>query len=437
MSNTASGSFRQIVSHANIHSAEKLKKHIVNPLWVLFLLFLGTIFDPGGGFYVKQAVFLIAVIYLLTQSLSYFIWLRCLPDLAIVILIPSFITMAQMIFSAGLGFEGVFDEMWRRLGSPAYFIFLPLIYFVGTERTSKWLVVFLTSVALASILITFAHAIGFINIFDYTAFMMDHRLATFGTDTRAGDIGITNFGVTNFGPSQAFPLAFTFALIYYPVNAIILASSAIIGGSRGQLLGILLSSVLMLLLLRACRLGLQRKGYKISKKFIKGLALAVLFIGGFGAVISLLMPDLVSLMLYKYELLASFKDESSFIKLGHFAGYWQVISEAPLGIFWGVGPDTLIYNPVSGRQIFMTEIVILIYMIWYGWIYSIIFVAWIIFGLWRLLRQSCARFDVALVVAVIILLIIGNINPLMQTPLAFILLALARVRRLELGEARK
>lgn len=52
------------------------------------------------------------------------------------------------------------------------------------------------------------------------------------------------------------------------------------------------------------------------------------------------------------------------------------------------------------------------------------------------LRQSCKRFDVALVIAIIILLITGNMNPLLHTPLAFIYLALARARRLELVEQR-
>ena len=159
----------------------------------------------------------------------------------------------------------------------------------------------------------------------------------------------------------------------------------------------------------------------------------VLLIGLVGVVVTFYLSNMISVLMYKYELLTSLQDESSLIRLGHIAGYWQCIKEAPHGLLWGFGPNVHIYDAVRGVQISMTEMVILMYLYWYGWIYSIIFFAWIVFGLWGLLRHSRKRFDSALATAIVVLLIIGNINPVMLTPLAFIFLALFRVRRLELA----
>jgi len=426
-------SFDQGVN-AKIARSKKKRGAFGHSEWVISLFLSGTILDYGGGFYVKHAVFSIAVIYLLTQRRAYTIWLHCLADLAIVILIPTIITMGHLILSPGAAdFENILEQLWGRIGSPSYFIFVPLIYFVGAERTANWFVVILTTLAMVTILLILAHVIGMINIFEYTEFMVRHRLALFGTDTRAADLGISSVGLPSFGASQAFPVGFSLALASHPVSAVILAAAIILQIQRGQVLGLIFSLVLMLAQMRRMILVGLGKIPKVSRRAMKIIVLLVLLILAMGVTITFYMGDIISVLMHKYRLIISLQDESTLVRLGHIEGYWLYVKEAPLGLLWGFGPNAYFFNTVTGYPVFMTEMVILIYIFWYGWLYTTIFYAWIGFGLCSLLKHSRKPFDSALVTALVVLLIIGNINPVMFTPMSFFFLALVRARRFELA----
>lgn len=399
--------------------------------WILGMLLLGTIIDYGGGFYVKHVVFILAIVFLLTRKRAYELWLRCLPDMAIVILIPLAITLIQLCFSPGVGLEAMLGELWRRLGSPSYFLFFPLIYFVGAERTARWLVLILTMLALMTVLVMIAHALGLIDILQYSEFMMSHRLALFGTDIRAFDVGVADIGLPGFGAAQAFPVGFSLALALYPILSVILALATVLGTQRGQVVGVVLALCFMLI---QTMVLIKAKLWQILHKPIKALNVVILavLIALTGAVAVYFLGDVITLLLYKYELFFSGQDESSSVRLGHIAGYLECIYLSPQGMIWGFGPSTTIYNSVIGDKIYMTEMVVLMYLFWYGWLYTFLFYAWIGHGMLDLLKRSRKRFDAAMLTACAVLVITGNINPVMLTPLAFIFLALLRTRLLEL-----
>lgn len=398
---------------------------------VLGLFLLGTIVDYGGGLHVKPLVFILTLLYLLTRKQAYELWLRCLPDLTMVLLIPAAITLVQLCFSPGAGFSDMLAELWRRLGSPSYFLFFPLLFIVGAERAARWLVKIMSILALLTVLVMIAHAAGLIDILQYTEFMMSHRLALFGTDVRAYDLGLADIGLPGFGAAQAFPVGFALAYAFHPVLPIIIALATLLGTQRGQVLGLIVACLLILIQTRShIAVGLGQTLRKPLKAM--NLLIIVVIIGLTTASVAHYMSDVVSLLLYKFELLFSGNDESSSIRFGHIAGYLECINLSPMGMLWGFGPSTTIYNAVVGEKVFMTEMVFLMYLFWYGWIYTLLFYAWIGRGLLGLQNRSRKNFDVALLTACVVLVVIGNVNPVMLTPLAFIFLALLRARLLEL-----
>jgi hypothetical protein len=235
-----------------------------------------------------------------------------------------------------------------------------------------------------------------------------------------------------FGASQFFPPAFALAFAFHPGLALLFGVATLLSTQRGQVLGLLIALVSVSApgvgripeALRAAWMR-PRRVLVMAAIMIPLIALAVL--------VATKSSESFTLLLSKYASFFSGKDESSAIRAGHIAGYLQTAHDTPMELIWGVGPGSSFYNAVSGDQIFMTEMVILIYAFWYGWLYTIVFYAWIAMNLYSLAHRSTGRFDATLVAAGVVLIIVGNLNPVMLTPLAFFFLALLRARRLELA----
>jgi hypothetical protein len=290
----------------------------------------------------------------------------------------------------------------------------------------------MAGLALATVVLMVAHVLGWINIFDYTELMVSRRVALFGSDTRATDLGLGSVALPGFGAAQAFPAAFALSFAFHPALALLIAVATVLGTQRGQVIGLVLA--LILVLGRRWR-RIPFTFREIWRRPKRGLAVVALMLPVIvlGIVVALKSSEAISLLLSKYTLLISGQDESSSIRVAHLTGYWQTARDSPMELLWGVGPRASFYNAVSGDQVFMTEMVVLIYAFWYGWLYTVAFYAWIGWTLYRLFKTSRDRFDAALFSACAVLVIVGNINPVMLTPLAFIFLALLRARRLELG----
>jgi hypothetical protein len=387
--------------------------------------------DYGGGLFIKQTVFVTAIAYLLTKRSSYAIWAAASADLSIVIGLPFLITLCHLILTPQLRPEIALAELWTRLGSPSYFLLLPLIYALGSKRTAVWLVRILGALALATIVLMVAHVLGLINIFDYTEFMVNRRLALFGLDTRASELGLTDVTVPAFGASQTFPVIFPLAFVLHPALSLIIVLATLLGTQRGQVLGLL---VALLIVLAGSWWTIPAMVRRIWRQPTRAfIALAVLApVAALCIYVINKSSDAFILLSSKYSSLLSGQDESSLIRAAHLVGYWDTVRASPQDLVWGVGPGASFYNAVSGDQVFMTEMVILIYAFWYGWLYTLAFYAWLVTQLYLLARMSRDRFDKALVAACAVLVIIGNINPVMLTPLAFIFLAMLRCRRFEI-----
>jgi hypothetical protein len=230
--------------------------------------------------------------------------------------------------------------------------------------------------------------------------------------------------------AQAFPLAFTLALGLQPVAAIVLATATLLTTQRAQILGLALGAMLVYAGLK--KAGAGPDGSKVRSK--KGLVVVGAVVVVTAAGVAIYLDKVLGIIMLKAERIGG-EDISLLTRLGHIDGYLDLVSANPLGVIWGYGPFVDLINSFTGDTITMTEMVVLIYLLWYGWIYTIGFYGWISLRGWQLARASAALLDWNLVAACIVLVLIGNVNPVMLTPIAFVLLAMIRARRLELEDA--
>jgi hypothetical protein len=397
--------------------------------WVLWILLVGTIVDYGSGLLIKPAVFALTMLYLLVAPGTWAVWGRCLPDLAVVLGIPAVLVLVHGATTSTVTLGDIAQNLWRLLGSPAYYLLIPLFLREGAERTSRAIVAVLTVLAGLTVLLVAAHASGTINLFAYAEFMTNYRLALFGTDARAAGLEAEGVGIPAFGASQAFPVAFALALGQNPVGAFLLAAATILGTQRGQVLGLALGA-LILFLTRRKGAGPGEGGFRWSA--LSPLARAGVVLLGIVAVggIAVYLGNVISLLVAKAGQLGA-EDDSLLVRIGHVGAYLELASSDPLGLLWGYGPFRAVYNAFNGELMLMTEMVVLVYLLWYGVPYTVLFYGWIGASALHVLRAAEGIADRGLVAATVVLVTVGNINPVMLTPLAFLLLATLRARLLE------
>jgi hypothetical protein len=232
------------------------------------------------------------------------------------------------------------------------------------------------------------------------------------------------------GAAQFFPVAFTLALGVSPLAAALLALATISSTQRAQEVGVALGVLLFLVARR--RLG--RPAEPLSVERVRGRRLMVFMVVVTGSwAVATYGAQVLALLVEKWNLLGTDGDDSAVVRLAHIAGYWQLVMHDPLASLIGIGPFVEIYNAVLGKPVSMVEMVVFMYIVWYGWLYTAAFCVWYARALVGLPRPAPSRLDVTLAPAAIILFLVGNANPVLHTPLAFILLGLLRARRLELA----
>lgn len=399
--------------------------------WVLFIFLMGTILDYGGQLYIKRLVYFLMLIFTLAHSRPRAILRQCLPDLLVLLIIPVAILLVHLVFDPGEGLGKAGAGLWLCLGAPAYFLCLPLIYLVGAERTAKWLVIAFTAHAIISTLLTLAHAMGMINLLQYSDFMMSHGIGVFSSDSRASDFGGVKIGLPRLGGYQSYPLMFILGLALSPLSSIFLMLAVLATTERGLAIGLVLGFSAMLKPLRAKWLKSKASKVKMSKRIVSNFIKIILLGTVIWFVISYL-DQIIALFVFKFKVIGDVSDPSALIRLGHVEGYLDKLYRHPLGLLWGFGPLAGIYNKPLGETIQMTELVILMYTLWYGLIYTIVFYSWAGGSIWELFHKSNILFDRSLAIACGVMVVIGNINPIMQMPIAFILFAMLRARSLEL-----
>lgn len=399
--------------------------------WALFIFLMGTILDYGGQLYIKRLVYFLMLIITLTHSRPRAILRRCLPDLLVLLVIPVAILLLHLVFDPGEGFGKAAAGLWLCLGAPAYFLCLPLIFLVGVERTAKWLVIAFAIHAILSTLLTLAHAMGVINLLQYSDFMMSHGIGVFSSDSRASDFGGFKIGLPRLGGYQSYPLMFILGLALSPLSSFFLMLAVIATTERGLAIGLVLGFIGMLKPLRAKWLKSKASKIKASRRFISN-SIKILLISAIIYFVISYLDQIIALFVFKFKVIGDATDPSTSIRLGHVEGYLEKLQRHPLGLLWGFGPLAGIYNKSLGETIQMTELVVLMYILWYGLIYTIVFYAWAGGSIWGLFHKSNILFDRALAISCGVMVVIGNINPIMQMPIAFILFAMLRARSLEL-----
>lgn len=406
-----------------------MQKRTVNIVLIIFLI--GTILDYGGGLYIKQAVFGMMALFLLINGQRLFADLAGnVLSLIVVIAIPLAISLFHVVFDPSPSGKWS-NDLYAQIGSPVYFLIFPAFYWNGVQKTVNVIVKIMAVMAILTLILMFAHAVGWINIFDHTDFVTKYRLATFGIDLREEVNIAERTGLPGFGAAQAFPVAFSLAIFYNLAFSIFLLLAVLFGTQRGQILGLIVSLVMASYCYRrsifSCIRGhVFRFRILMSSVFvfIVGLVVYRYFL--------IFFTRHVFLLSTKYNLLISGHDESASIRYGHLMGYLQRLSDSPCSVLWGFGPGAWVFNPTLNKNVFMFESVFLVYVLWYGLFYTILFYFWILYEIISLRRLSKTPFDTSLVTACVTLLIVGNINPVMLTPLAFIFLALIHARKMEL-----
>lgn len=399
--------------------------------WVLLLFLIGTVLDYGGQLYIKRLVYILMIIYTVTNPRARTLLKCCLPDLMILLIIPFAILLIHLVFDPGEGMAQAGGGLWLCMGSPGYFLCLPLFLLVGVERVAKWLIIIFVIHSIISTLLTIFHAMGVVNLLEHSDFMTSHGLGIFSSDSRASDFGGEMIALPRLGGYQSYPLVFILALALSPVSAIFLALAVLVTTERGLAIGLIMGFGAMFKPLRDKWLKVRHyNANRLKRIFLSSIKITLL--GIFLLFILSYLDQIVSLFIFKFKIIGNINDPSGLIRLEHINGYLEKLYAHPLGFLWGFGPLAGIYNKALGETVQMTELVIIMYMLWYGFIYTIVFYGWVIYAILRLFYRSNTLFDRALAISCGVMVIIGNINPIMQMPIAFILFAMIRARTIEL-----
>jgi len=400
--------------------------------FILYFVLAGTFIDYGGGFYVKYFVYIVGLGYVLIQkeSLSFFHEVRW--DLAVFLFAPLFISLLHTIFYMDLGTRQAIGVSLSKVGSPAYLLLAPLLFRVGAIRAQRFITACVIAVAVVTLILVTLHLLGAVNTFEYADFVTRYRIALFSSDPRADTTHYAAPPIPCFSSSEFFPTGILFSLSHWPFWGVVIFLATVISAQRGLILGSLASACIWFayrLYARHKQDGLAVKAnWKSLVMGVTSLSLVLVFVLYVGA---------ASIDLFSGKARMSLQEDPSMQeRLGHLDGYVQKVDRNPAGLIVGFGPQGSFVNPFTDSRIEMTEMVWLAYLLWYGLPYTLLFYLLYFFRvaqLWRLRhRAQFTRHDMALVIGCAALTIYGNVNPILLTPLAFLVFAILRVRTVEL-----
>jgi len=405
-------------------------------------IFLAGLFlDYGGGFGFKYLAIGVAFLWVLLRHSSYDIWRQHRSDLIVLLGLPALLSVGHFIWeflgAGGHPSAAVYGaRFYNTVSSPALVLLLPLVFAVGASTLMRQMRVGFLVVALFLIALFVLHTSGAIDLSQYTDFFDHYQLGAIGLDTRITDTGIEQRGQYSLRVAFAIPLILGHELAGSGIGAVLQFIALLIVGSRGLLLG---AGLLLVVWWMMAMTPARRRAL-----FLRATGSVALLV-----TLVLLVPELrfrVSEVLVQRTLsMLAGEDYTTLIRLGHLAGYRNLVVASPITVLVGAGPTGAIENPFYALvgydpRVSVTEFSLLNVALYYGVPYALLYVGWLYRGAWRLwkLRRlpTFRRADLGLIVGAVVFWMTGNTNPQMTAPFAILAYLALTVRAAEVTAGR-
>jgi len=400
--------------------------------------FLALFVDYYGGLGIKYIAFTVGILWVLQYRHSLRIFRRVGQDLFVLLFLPLALMVLHiydnvLLSSKEVTFTQYISGSYSAISSSTLLILYPLFSYVGTSAIWKQIVTGFRVVSVAVLVIYALNVTGVIDVVQFQKIATEYRIGVFARDPRLlQDAFIEQSQKVNAFPFVAYAMLLTLG---YEVTTSSIAASLIfvallVSGERGLIIGgvvLMISAVLL-----STRVSL--------KKAIKKYVLFVL----------LMMVVVLSSEAIRYRISGVFmkrtsemfegQDPSTLLRLGHIEGYINLLAAQPAAAFVGAGPMAEIYNPFLHEEIKKTEMSVLNDSIHFGIPLAIILIFWryrAAFKLWiKRGRPDFRREDMALILGASIFWLVGNTNPLMDSPFSMIAFMLISLRTIEISNRR-
>ncbi|MEW6505804.1 MAG: hypothetical protein AB1457_17745 [Chloroflexota bacterium] len=396
--------------------------------FALFVLFVLALFiDYGGGIGVKPVTFLgLFLVLIMSLKTSLRVYRVFIIDLVVYLVLPC-IMLALHAFNFAWRADLFLQIAYHSLSSQLVILFLPLIALSGSLRCTEF---FKKSFRLISVLICtiyLLHFIGVIDIVTWVEVANSVRIGFIGIDPRAKALLYTER--VNLTPSIAYAIPFVAGIewITAPLWGILVLVASMIVNSRAIFVSSLAVFVCVFFIVLTRRI---RRKKNVLGMFIVLFLLAVIItqVNPLGMRLSWFFEERMKTIVYEEDL-------SYTIRTAHLEAAKEKLASDVLGILIGLGPSWAINNRIIG-WVQYTEISFLNLILTFGLPYALLYCGyflWQICRLFRLRRQpGFGDSDRGLLLGSFSFFLVANTNPVMVSPIYFIIIMLLRTRIREL-----
>jgi len=396
----------------------------------LFCLFT----DYYGGFGLKYIGYFIAFTWVLLNKKSLVVFLKRQFDFLMLIYIPIIIILFHLFLdlfklNTNLDLSHYAGRSFALISSPLLLFLFPLFKYVGTGTLIRQIRFGFRLVAISVIILFSLNAANIIDINQFTDIGYKYKIGLFGVDVRLADTIADYSQKTVIIPFIAYPMVFV--LGYEIVGSIfytcLLLLSLILIGERGILFGAILIIILYYFFINFIN----------SKRNIKRLILVLFVLVSIIFLSENVRFRVTEVFVNRSVQLFNLEDESTLIRVGHLTGYRNLIESNPINLIIGSGPVATIYNPLTQSMHEKTEMSALNTLINFGLIYLILYIFVLYRSCFNLFsKRRLAKFnssDLGLLIGVGVFWLIGNTNPLINSPFSIIAYMLLRIRSSEIA----
>ena len=387
---------------------------------MLFFLFI----DYSGGIGLKYFGFLIALPALFSSSIKISDYREISKEIVIFILIPLFLLLLHLGREAMSQNRPLYLIQYLQIGlmpisSTIYLVFYPLIKKQGAKRISAFISNGLYLVSLLVIILYSLNVMGILPVDVYMQFVQDYRLGIAGYDPRLQHTIESNsyFNAAVIMPfiSYIIPLYLGYNYFKSPQKCIAILFAVMLLSQRGLMLG-------SFIIVGLCQfVSTEKVLSRVSKILLIFIILAT----------SVYLSDTLRFRLFDVfierfnNLTRETTDISVLIRIGHIRGFINSLSDRWYSFFIGGGSFNKFTNTFTGTSFIYTELALINTSLIYGVLYTLALYATLTSIAIRLYRKRRKSLHpeieyIGLSIGFVVMLLIGNTNPVVNTPLMII-----------------
>ena len=346
-----------------------------------------------------------------------------IPIFFIMFHLPEYILFS----SAPTNIKEYLSNSFGEISSPLLILLYPLFRRVGTVRILNNMRVGFRIVAFTVIGLFLLNSLGVIDIRELNGFATKYRIGIFGADARLEHSWVSGSQKVVIIPFVGFAMilmlgqelsrSVTVSAVYFIALLII--------GERGLIFGAVLITTLFLFLNKKSQTN-------VYKKYLLTFIMMVITV----SIVDNIRFRLDEVFIKRSVQMFKAEDISTKVRIAHFQGYFSLVSESPYVLVFGAGPNGKIDNHMTGSRHSSTEMSVINTALHFGLPYLLLY----LFILYSAIRQLWSKryhsnytnADLALIICISVFWIIGNTNPLMNSPFSIIAFMILRIRSSEL-----